>query len=124
MAALQRKRGPAYLARVRPLLILLFFLCSSCAHRSAFVDLDAAIEKELAKGIPSIAVAVARDGRIVHEAAFGLADEGVLATVHTPYPLASVTKPLVATGVMVLVEYATPEGLRHLYPFAVTMRRR
>lgn len=58
------------------------------------------------QGVPSIAVAVARNGSIVHEAAFGFADaEGkVPATVHTPYPLASVTKPLVATGLMVLAE--------------------
>jgi CubicO group peptidase (beta-lactamase class C family) len=88
------------MAGVRPLLALLLFLSSACAHR--FPELG--IEKELAGGIPSIAVAVAKNGRIVHEAAFGFADEGVAATVRTPYPLASVTKPMVATGVMVLVE--------------------
>jgi CubicO group peptidase (beta-lactamase class C family) len=92
---------------VRRLAVLCLFLSSACAHRSAaFRDVDAAIEKELANAIPSIAVAVARNGVIVHEAAFGFADaeEKRLATVDTPYPLASVTKPLLATGLMVLAE--------------------
>ena len=92
---------------LRRFVVLGLFLSSACAHRAtAFRDVDAAIGKELAQGVPSIAVAVARNGAIVHEAAFGFADaEGkVRATVHTPYPLASVTKPLVATGLMVLAE--------------------
>jgi CubicO group peptidase (beta-lactamase class C family) len=72
-----------------------------------FRDLEAAIWKEIAVGtIPSAALAVARNGQIVYERAFGLADrEGkVAATVHTPYPLASATKPIVATALMILVE--------------------
>ncbi|HYC58421.1 MAG TPA: serine hydrolase domain-containing protein [Thermoanaerobaculia bacterium] len=92
---------------IRRLIVLGLLLSSACAHRSsAFRDLDAAIEKELANAIPSIAVAVARNGSIVHQAAFGFADAEASrrATVSTPYPLASVTKPLVATGMMVLAE--------------------
>ncbi len=82
------------------LLVLSLLFSSACAHHqsAAFVEVDAAIEKELASGIPSIAVAIAKNGSIVHEAAFGPA------TVHTPYPLASVTKPMVATGLMLLAE--------------------
>ncbi|MDP9190638.1 MAG: beta-lactamase family protein [Acidobacteriota bacterium] len=91
---------------LKSFVVLVLFL-SSCAHRStAFRDVDASIEKELANAIPSIAVAVARNGSIVHEAAFGFADAEAnrRATVHTPYPLASVTKPFVATGLMALAE--------------------
>ena len=53
-----------------------------------------------------MAVAVARDGEILWEEGFGLADrEGNgPATEHTPYPLASISKPLTATGLMILVE--------------------
>ena len=53
-----------------------------------------------------MAVAVARDGEIVWEEGFGLADreKNIPATEHTPYPLASISKPLTATGLMVLVE--------------------
>lgn len=90
----------------KALLVLLSLFAVACAHRPApvFREVDASIEKELANKIPSIAVAIARDGRVVHEAAFGFADANVPATVHTPYPLASGTKPFVATGVMLLAE--------------------
>ena len=56
--------------------------------------------------VPSVAVAVARDGRIVWEEAFGLADiEGNLAaTPDTPYSLASISKPITATALMTLVQ--------------------
>lgn len=55
---------------------------------------------------PSIAVAVVQDGRIVWEDAFGYADRErqIPATAHTPYSLASMTKPITATAVMRLRE--------------------
>lgn len=55
---------------------------------------------------PSLAVAVARDGRIAWAEAFGWADREhrVPATPHTRYSLASVSKPVTATGLMLLVE--------------------
>ena len=57
-------------------------------------------------GIPSLAIAVAQHGKIVWEEAFGWADREnrVPATEHTMYSLASISKPITATGVMVLVE--------------------
>ena len=56
--------------------------------------------------VPSVAVAVARDGRIVWEEAFGWADREnrVPATPHTLYSLASISKPITATGLMILKE--------------------
>lgn len=55
---------------------------------------------------PSIAVAVAQDGRIIWEEGFGWADRErrTRATEHTVYSLASITKPITATGLMVLAE--------------------
>lgn len=92
----------------RVLLLPLLFVLAACAHQStmSFHDVDVAAEKELAKPIPSIAIAIARDGKILHEAAFGFADVAAQerATIHTPYPLASVTKPFVATALMHLAE--------------------
>jgi CubicO group peptidase (beta-lactamase class C family) len=54
--------------------------------------------------LPSLAVAVARDGEILWEEGFGWADREnrVPATEHTMYSLASISKPITATGVMVL----------------------
>ena len=57
-------------------------------------------------GIPSMSIAVARDGRIIWEEAFGFADveRRVKATPRTMYSLASISKPFTATGLMILVE--------------------
>ena len=51
---------------------------------------------------PSITVAVGQGGRIIWEEAFGWADKEnkLAATVHTPYRLGSVSKPITATAVM------------------------
>lgn len=73
----------------------------------AFDDVAEHIRETMAaRGIPSVAVAAARDGRIVWEEAFGWADREARrrATPHTPYSLASISKPLTATGLMTLVE--------------------
>ena len=56
--------------------------------------------------VPSIAVAVVKDGAIVFEEGFGWADveRKIPATARTPYSLASMTKPITATAVMNLYE--------------------
>jgi CubicO group peptidase (beta-lactamase class C family) len=56
--------------------------------------------------VPSLAVAVARDGRILWEQGFGWAnrEERTPATEHTLYSLASISKPITATGLMLLAE--------------------
>lgn len=57
-------------------------------------------------GTPSIAVAVARDGQVLWEEAFGWADRErrIRANARTSYLLASTSKPITATGLMALVE--------------------
>jgi CubicO group peptidase (beta-lactamase class C family) len=70
-----------------------------------FSGVEEKIKQAIAKKeIPSMVVAISKDGRIVYEGAFGYADiEGnVPATVNTAYRLASVSKPITATGLMVL----------------------
>ena len=62
---------------------------------------------ELKQGVtPSLAVVVSRKDEILWEEAFGWADRerGIRATPHTMYSLASVTKPMTATALMILVE--------------------
>jgi len=56
--------------------------------------------------IPSVAVAVARGKTIIWEEAFGWADRErmIEATPNTMYSLASISKPMTATGLMTLVE--------------------
>ncbi len=56
--------------------------------------------------LPSIAVAVVRDGQIIWEQGFGWADREnrVPASEHTLYSVASVSKPITATALMVFKE--------------------
>lgn len=74
-----------------------------------FSDVERIAAAAVAKGsVPSLAVAIAKDGKIVYERAFGLADveSRIPATTRTAYPLASATKPITATALMVLHEQA------------------
>ncbi len=56
--------------------------------------------------IPSMSVAVAKGGEVIWEEAFGWADRErmIPATPHTMYSMASISKPITTTGLMVLVE--------------------
>ncbi|HEY5761423.1 MAG TPA: serine hydrolase domain-containing protein [Steroidobacter sp.] len=63
-------------------------------------------EAMLAQDIPSVSVAVAQNGRILWEEGFGWADvaKRVPADAHTMYSLASISKPITATALMIQVE--------------------
>jgi CubicO group peptidase (beta-lactamase class C family) len=72
-----------------------------------FTEVEDNIRQALAKKeIPSMVVAISKDGKILYERAFGYADieNKVPASVNTAYRLASVSKPVTATGLMVLYE--------------------
>ena len=58
------------------------------------------------KEIPSLSVAVAEKGKIIWMESFGWADMGnkIKATPNTLYSIASITKPLISTGIMKLYE--------------------
>jgi CubicO group peptidase (beta-lactamase class C family) len=82
-------------------------LAAEASRRHAFGALDSTIRAEIESGrLPSVAYAVARNGQIVHERAIGWADKErkIVSTVSTAYPLASATKPMVATALMMLHE--------------------
>jgi CubicO group peptidase (beta-lactamase class C family) len=75
--------------------------------RYDFAAVRAYINKTIAeKQLPSVSVALAKDGKIIWEEAFGWADREKMipATTGTIYALASLTKPYTSTGVMELVE--------------------
>ena len=79
-----------------------------------FAKTRSIIEETLTKlKVPSISVAVAKDGEILWEEGFGWAniEKRIRTTPHTMYSLASISKPITATGLMVLVE----RGLVDLY---------
>ncbi len=95
-----------YFAR-RTVCVLLVLLVAAPAMADEFEAIRTKIPAELAKrGTPSVAIAVARDGQIVWEQGFGWADREnrVPATEHTMYSLASISKPITATGLAVLLQ--------------------
>ncbi len=63
-------------------------------------------ERLRSDGAPSVAVAIGREGKIVFEEGFGMAnrEQKIASDAHTPYSLASISKPITATGLMILVE--------------------
>lgn len=86
---------------------LLFAGCALAKKTNDFDEVARNAEQAVQKGnLPSLVVAIAKDGNIVYEHAFGYSDvEGrIPATVHTAYALASATKPITATAVMALYQ--------------------
>ncbi len=74
---------------------------------SDFKEIEKQILAEIeSEKIPSAAFSIAKSGRIVHENAFGWADKEhkIASTVRTLYPLASASKPIVATAMILLHE--------------------
>jgi CubicO group peptidase (beta-lactamase class C family) len=77
------------------------------AGADSFDDIRDRIRDTLAEeNVPSIAVAVARDGKVLWEEGFGLADKErrIPASADTVYSLASISKPVTTTALMLLVE--------------------
>jgi CubicO group peptidase (beta-lactamase class C family) len=64
------------------------------------------LEKMKKDGLPSVAVALAQNGEIIWEEAWGEAniEKKIPATPQTMYSLASTTKPITASALMILVE--------------------
>lgn len=90
----------------RYLLICLSALCLT-SYAQDFSKVKEIINDHINnKNVPSVAIAVVKDGKIIWEEAFGYADKENkrLATVHTPYILASISKTITATAVMKLAE--------------------
>ncbi|MHC9085176.1 serine hydrolase domain-containing protein [Luteimonas sp. RIT-PG2_3] len=103
---------PVPAARRRGLLLPMLALLASAAlaplHAAdRFDGVRAQIRADIAAGkTPSVAVAVVVDGQLLWEEGFGLADRarGIAATPHTPYLLASVSKPILTTALMRLAQ--------------------
>lgn len=97
---------------VRAMSRLLSFVClallvtQQVRAADTFEDVRMAIRKEIDGGLASMAVAVAQDGKIIWEQGFGIANKQTQqpADQNTMYVLASVSKPITTTGMMVLVD--------------------
>ena len=113
---------------------LMIYAAGSDRFEKARAFIQEKIKKE---GLPSISIAVARDGKIIWEESWGLAniEKRIPATPRTMYSLASATKPITATAVMILAErglvdldapasrYLGDGQLTGYQPLAATVRR-
>ena len=87
--------------------LLTLLLVADAARAGQFDAIRESISRQLLEtSAPSIAVAVAKDGKILWEEGFGWADRArrIPADAHTLYSLASISKPFTATGLMTLVQ--------------------
>jgi CubicO group peptidase (beta-lactamase class C family) len=69
--------------------------------------IDDYLESEMKKlGIPGLSLAVVQNGRLVKSAGYGLSDveTGVRATPESAFKVASISKPIIATAVMLLAQ--------------------
>ena len=81
--------------------------CRPQDQENKFAAAEALLEKAVSSPqVPSISVAVSHGGKIVWEKSVGFAniEKEIKATPTTAYSLASVSKPITATGLMMLVE--------------------
>ncbi|WP_341534139.1 serine hydrolase domain-containing protein [Sphingosinicella soli] len=102
------KVGAMGFAFVRLWMSALAFLCVAApAQADRFDPVRETIREQLVEnGVPSVAVAVLQDGKVVWEEGFGWADreKRIAADAHTMYSLASISKPITTTGLMTLVQ--------------------
>jgi len=91
----------------RVVLPFVVLVAAGAANADEFDGVRALIRAQMAEQhVLGMSVAVARDGKIVWEEGFGLSDveHRVSANANTVYSVASVTKPIVATALMIASE--------------------
>ena len=77
------------------------------ASAGVLPEADAYLQSEMRnRGIPGLAVAVVRDGRIVATQTYGLADleRNVPVTLETVFPIASLDKQITSSGILLLAQ--------------------
>ena len=88
-----------------PFLTLWLSIPAFTQDSTFLVKLESTIQERIDAGeIPSMAFAIAKDGKIVYQNAWGWADieNQIPATPHTSYQIASTSKSMTATGIMIL----------------------
>lgn len=77
-----------------------------CCPRAHADEVDLLVQSQMkSAGVPGVAVAVMKDGKIIKSEAYGLADtqSGLRVRTDTPFQIQSITKQFTATGIMMLV---------------------
>lgn len=97
----------AIMIRIRFSAFFLLLLVAATSVAAQTADVDKFVQAEMqAKHIPGVTIAVVREGKVVHTKGYGLANVELNAPagVDTVYKIGSISKPIIATGIMMLVE--------------------
>lgn len=88
-------------------LLVTISVTSTCRAQTSSLEADQIVQQVLDDDqLPSISVAISKDGKVVYSRALGFSDveNEVRATVETSYPIGSVTKTITATAALQLAE--------------------
>ena len=103
-----RSHRDRIVATMRPLLSIVMVLASIAVSTPASADqVDDFINAQLRRQrIPGLAIAVIKDGKVVKAAGYGVADrtKNVPVTAETVFKIGSISKPILATATMRLVQ--------------------
>lgn len=91
--------------RIRALLIVFLLSIPALAQSDKQID-DFVLAEMQRKHIPGVTLAVVKEGRVIKTKGYGLANVelNVPATTDTVYKIGSISKPIIATGILMLVE--------------------
>jgi CubicO group peptidase (beta-lactamase class C family) len=91
--------------RARAFLFILLLSVSTFAQKTDKID-DFVLAEMQRKNIPAVTIAVVKDGKVVKAKGYGMANVelNVPATTETVYKIGSVSKPIIAVGIMMLAE--------------------
>jgi D-alanyl-D-alanine carboxypeptidase len=87
--------------------LLSIFLLISCITAQTADKVDEFINAEMQKlHVPGVAVAVIKDGKVIKSKGYGLAnvETNTPVTTETVFKIGSISKPIIAMGIMLLVE--------------------
>jgi len=91
--------------KARAFLFILVLSISAFAQKADKID-DFVLAEMERKHIPAVTIAVVKEGKVVKTKGYGMANVelNVPATTETVYKIGSISKPIIAVGIMMLVE--------------------
>ncbi len=93
------------MSMLREILLLMLLVMARPILAGEFDVVDSFVQQRMKEvGVPGVAVAIVKEGKIVYTKGYGESSPGVPITPQTPFLLASLTKSFTALSVMQLVE--------------------
>jgi CubicO group peptidase (beta-lactamase class C family) len=100
-------------------LLVIVLLLSVCGFAQQAEPVDALVEKKMQEmHIPGLSLAVVKNGKVIKAGGYGTAnvETGTAATPDTIYKTASLSKPVIAAAIMLLVQENRNHSRRRSQP--------